>query len=220
MTVGRIPNVEGGIQPTLLTTTGDIIYASSASNPARLGIGTASQILAVNSGATAPEWVAAPSSGMTLISATTIGSAVASVTVTGAFSATYDNYKIIITGGSASADNFFQLTLGATTTGYYYAGQFVTYANVASTAAGSNAAFYFAGNGQSSGLQTDIDVYNPFLSDETAFVSRFPQLRTGGSSGYVAGYLNNTTSYTAFTITPSTGTLTGGTIRVYGLRNS
>jgi hypothetical protein len=220
MTVGRIPNVEGGIQPTLLTTAGDIMYASSASNPARLGIGTASQILAVNSGATAPEWVAAPSSGMTLISATTIGSAVASVTVTGAFSATYDNYKIIITGGSASADNFFQLTLGATTTGYYYAGQFVTYANVASTAAGSNAAFYFAGNGQSSGLQTDIDVYNPFLSDETAFVSRFPQLRTGGSSGYVAGYLNNTTSYTAFTITPSTGTLTGGTIRVYGLRNS
>jgi hypothetical protein len=73
MTVGRIPNVEGGIQPTLLTTTGDIMYASSASNPARLGIGTASQILAVNSGATAPEWVAAPSSGsMTLLSTTTL----------------------------------------------------------------------------------------------------------------------------------------------------
>ena len=56
MTVGRIPNIEGGIQPTLLTTTGDIMYASSASNPARLGIGTASQVLTVNSGATAPEW--------------------------------------------------------------------------------------------------------------------------------------------------------------------
>ena len=56
MTVGRIPNIEGGIQPTLLTTTGDIMYASSASNPARLGIGTASQLLTVNSGATAPEW--------------------------------------------------------------------------------------------------------------------------------------------------------------------
>jgi hypothetical protein len=56
MTVGRIPNVEGGIQPTLLTTAGDIMYASSASNPARLGIGTAGQVLQVNSGATAPEW--------------------------------------------------------------------------------------------------------------------------------------------------------------------
>ena len=56
MTVGRIPNIEGGIQPTLLTTTGDTLYASSASNPARLAIGTAGQVLKVNSGATAPEW--------------------------------------------------------------------------------------------------------------------------------------------------------------------
>ena len=50
MTVGRIPNVEGGIQPTLLTTTGDIMYASSASNPARLGVGTTNQVLGVTAG--------------------------------------------------------------------------------------------------------------------------------------------------------------------------
>jgi hypothetical protein len=45
-----------------MTTTGDVIYSSSGSTPARLGIGTAGQVLQVNSGATAPEW-AAPSSG-------------------------------------------------------------------------------------------------------------------------------------------------------------
>jgi hypothetical protein len=56
MTVGRIPNVEGGIQPTLLTTTGDIMYASSASNPARLGIGSTGQVLTVASGV--PSWAA------------------------------------------------------------------------------------------------------------------------------------------------------------------
>lgn len=50
MTVGRIPNIEGGIQPTLLTTTGDIMYASSASNPARLGIGSTNQVLGVTAG--------------------------------------------------------------------------------------------------------------------------------------------------------------------------
>ena len=54
MTVGRIPNIEGGIQPTLLTTTGDIMYASSASNPARLGIGSSAQVLTVASGV--PSW--------------------------------------------------------------------------------------------------------------------------------------------------------------------
>jgi hypothetical protein len=38
------------------TTTGDVIYSSSGSTPDRLGIGTAGQVLQVNSGATAPEW--------------------------------------------------------------------------------------------------------------------------------------------------------------------
>ena len=45
-----------------MTTTGDTIYSSSGSTPARLGIGTAGQVLRVNSGATAPEW-AAPAGG-------------------------------------------------------------------------------------------------------------------------------------------------------------
>ena len=47
-----------------MTTTGDTIYSSSGSTPARLGIGTAGQVLQVNSGATAPEW-ATPASGLT-----------------------------------------------------------------------------------------------------------------------------------------------------------
>ena len=54
MAIARIPSVEGGIQPTLLTTTGDIMYASSASNPARLGIGSSAQVLTVASGI--PSW--------------------------------------------------------------------------------------------------------------------------------------------------------------------
>ena len=45
---------------TTLDAAGDIIYASAADTPARLAIGTAGQFLAVNGGATAPQWVAAP----------------------------------------------------------------------------------------------------------------------------------------------------------------
>jgi hypothetical protein len=45
-----------------MTTTGDVIYSSPGSTPVRLGIGTANQVLTVNSGATAPEWKT-PSSG-------------------------------------------------------------------------------------------------------------------------------------------------------------
>jgi hypothetical protein len=38
------------------TTAGDVIYYTGSATPVRLGIGTANQILAVNAGATAPEW--------------------------------------------------------------------------------------------------------------------------------------------------------------------
>ena len=49
----------GVINNTLTTTTGDIIYASSANTPARLGIGSAGQVLTVASGI--PSWAAASS---------------------------------------------------------------------------------------------------------------------------------------------------------------
>ncbi len=43
----------------VVTTAGDLIYGTAADTVARLGIGTAGQVLKVNSGATAPEWGAA-----------------------------------------------------------------------------------------------------------------------------------------------------------------
>lgn len=48
------------IKNTLTTTTGDIIYASGANTPARLGIGSSAQVLTVSGGI--PAW-ATPSSG-------------------------------------------------------------------------------------------------------------------------------------------------------------
>ena len=51
-----------------MTTTADLIYSSSGSTPARLGIGTAGQVLQVNSGATAPEWAASAGGGFTYTS--------------------------------------------------------------------------------------------------------------------------------------------------------
>lgn len=59
----------GVINNTLTTTTGDLIYASSANTPARLAIGSTSQVLTVSGGV--PTW-ATPASGggFTLISTT------------------------------------------------------------------------------------------------------------------------------------------------------
>jgi hypothetical protein len=61
MTISRIPSVEGGIQPTLLTAKGDLISATAASTVARLAVGSDAQILVADStAATGLKW-AAPS---------------------------------------------------------------------------------------------------------------------------------------------------------------
>jgi len=78
---------DGAIAKTTVTTAGDIIYRN-ATVPVRLGIGTAGQVLKVNSGATAPEW------------ATPAGAALVGV------QATRTNVSTSLTGGTAAAIAF------------------------------------------------------------------------------------------------------------------
>jgi hypothetical protein len=54
---GPIPVITNS-STDLITTAGDLLYGTAADTVARLGIGTAAQVLQVNSGATAPEWAA------------------------------------------------------------------------------------------------------------------------------------------------------------------
>jgi len=59
---GPIPVITNS-STDLITTAGDLLYGTAADTVARLGIGTAGQVLKVNSGATAPEWGAAAVEG-------------------------------------------------------------------------------------------------------------------------------------------------------------
>ena len=167
-------------------------------------------------------WVAVGASGLTLIKTQTIGTTVASVTVTDAFSSTYENYKITISGGVGSAaDCNLSLSLGATVTGYYYGLAGTNYGGGANTIGGSNqAAFNFYGAGSTNTLHMNCDIFQPNLAKNTVATAYVGILVTGGAGNFLGGFLNNSTQYTAFTITPSTGTITGGTIRVYGYQNS
>lgn len=71
------------IQNALLTTTGDTIYASAASTPARLGIGTTGQVLTVSGGV--PTWATPAGGGKVLqvvSSTTTTQTTLATTTLT------------------------------------------------------------------------------------------------------------------------------------------
>jgi len=158
--------------------------------------------------------------GLVLVKTQTIGSGVSSVTVTNAFSSTFDNYRIIHHGGTASAFSNVEMTLGATATGYYWAQCFVNYSTSAvSGSSGANVAHWRVGSVQSSPNMNfvNVDVFSPNLAIETA-ISINPR-SSGGVAGSGAGYLFDQTAYTSFTFTFPTGTATGGTIRVYGYNN-
>jgi hypothetical protein len=76
------------------TTLGDFAYRSSTANvKTRLALGTANQLLRVNSGATAPEWATISTGGRTLLSTTTLTGA--STTIS-SISGDYINLQLII----------------------------------------------------------------------------------------------------------------------------
>jgi len=163
-------------------------------------------------------------SALVLISSTTIGTTVSSVTVSSAFSSTYDNYRIIVSGGVGSTATGCDLTLGSTATGYSYF--FLTGAFNSATVTGVNGnattkwdGVVQQGTGMISGV---IDLLAPNLAKNTVFSSVATRSAAGASGIIVnsAGFLNDTTQYTAFTLTTITGTITGGTIKVYGYTNS
>jgi hypothetical protein len=89
------------IAKSTVTTAGDIIYRN-ATVPVRLGIGTAGQVLKVNSGATAPEWATASSGGWTLLTSGTLSGA---TTTTAAFSTSYTDLRVIVTNFLPATDN-------------------------------------------------------------------------------------------------------------------
>lgn len=157
--------------------------------------------------------------GLWKITSQTIGSAVSSVTLSDVFSADYDSYRVKVSGGAASTNLDLRLTLGGTSTGYYYGQFYVAFSSGNTNAVnGNNTSYIPVGSGGTTSLNASFDIISPFLAEQT-IVSSSVYFASQGGSGFSNGFLDNTTSYTAFTLTCSTGNMTGGTVKVYGYRN-
>jgi hypothetical protein len=228
--LGYVDGVTSAIQTQLdaktakstLTTTGDIYYASAANTPARLGIGTASQLLAVNSGATAPEWVAAPSSGsMTLLSTTSLTGS--SVTVS-SISQAYKNLYITITDYYASVnqtDNaFFRINNDSNANRHLQTPQMGE--------SGSNAydltrvAFAYALRNVSNSSFAFIQIpdYSSTSITKRGFVfgGGVNAYNTPNFSNTILHWAyNQTTAVSSINFTLSANNFSGGTVRIYGV---
>ena len=157
--------------------------------------------------------------GLTLVKKQTIASGVASQSVTDAFSATYNNYKILVSGGVGSTATTLLLKLNGITTGYYTSMVYVPFSGAA-TVTGINQAnvayFNWAGGISTASIYADIDLQNPFVAKPKVGSAHFLELSTTGNSAASHFYNASTASATGFTIEAFSGTITGGTIYVYG----
>jgi len=205
-----------------MTTTGDTIYSSSGSTPARLAIGTAGQVLKVNAGATAPEWGAAGgASGLTFINKYE-PSSVSTQAMNDIFSSTYKYYKIVwsvVMSDSAELQLRLRVSGNDATSNYNISQVQVQVGNAnaqasVETAIGAIPLSY----GATSGIKTgELLVLNPFTATKTGI--NYQHYSENNRAGVTGGLHTDSTSYTGCSIYPATGTITGE-ITVYGFNRS
>lgn len=158
--------------------------------------------------------------GLWLVKTQTVGTAVSSVTVTGAFSSTYDNYLITMAGGTQTDNTSIYVQLGSSATGYY---AFLNYGDVTANtplgaARNNGVRFAWVGGGKATfASHASFQLVNPFAAAYTKLLHGTYQ--NDGGYGITTGEHRVATSYTSFVLGPESGTLTGGTIRVYGYKN-
>jgi hypothetical protein len=103
------------IRNTLTTTTGDIIYASAANTPARLGIGSTDQVLKVSGGV--PVWGATPTAAFKGVYLTK--SAAQSVSPGTYTAITFENESFDTDGFHSTSTNTSRITIPSGLAGYY-----------------------------------------------------------------------------------------------------
>jgi hypothetical protein len=214
------------INDSLLTTTGDTIYASGANTPARLGIGTTGQVLTVASGI--PSWATPAAGGMTLLSTTTLSG---STTTISSINGTYNQLCIQVFDayGSGAGGTTGRFNGDATTAAYqlYFAepGAGTVYPTATPWYYSIGTAYNWT-TGSLKAVDTNffMQILLPNYADTTSrkLVNVFAAFENAGSNQTLNtndGFWNNTAAITSITFTaPGGGTWTQGTVKIWGIK--
>lgn len=219
----------GDATNTVVDAAGDLLYGTAADTLGRLAIGTANQVLRVNSGATAPEWATPASSNKNFTLLNTGGTALtgaATITVSGISNAD-QIFVLVQSASSASASSFFRMRFnGDSGNNYQYATIYIdnpsTYsaAFLGSEAAGASSGLYFGkltGNASSamngylmmSGCNTAGVKVCHFTAGPTTASSNAGSMNSGGA------VYNSSSTISSVSIVSETGNFDAGTIYVY-----
>jgi hypothetical protein len=214
--------IDAQIPDSLLTTKGDIIAATGASTPARLGVGANDTVLVADStAATGMKWALPSSGGMTLLSTTALSGALVNITgisqaynslhilIYGMTNATADGYGLFLPNNNSSISTFASLNATNTNSGTL---SFVpiydpnTGTNILRTNA--NNAFTFTIDNYASTTN-----YKPFQISGS-------YVQTGGTNRPLAafGAINTNSAITSFSLQNSGGSFSTGTCLIYGVK--
>ena len=209
--------IDAQIPDSLLTTTGDIIYASGASTPARLGIGSSGQSLVVSGGL--PVWSTPSSGSMTSIASGSLSSTAVTIS---SISGSYKNLYLIVTSP--------QINTGSTELGFRFNGNtgssYQYFSGNLSTAGWAAALLnHFFIDGQNIPIPTtaNSNVYTVGIQDyaSATYHSITGSQRTSSVAQGHNAYCNfaSAAAITSITIKPANGTstFTAGTYILYGV---
>jgi hypothetical protein len=217
------------IAKTLTTTTGDIIYASSANTPARLGIGSTGNVLTVSGGI--PSWAAPAGGGGSITLESTTAFSGNTVTVTLPSSAL--GYKKLILhldnwsmgGGNGYHTCRFNNDSGTnyriTGSGAYTHASDTVYGDAAAT----KIAFPYVSNmNQGSFGSAWMEIHNPYTTTGHKLI-HVVQTGTEGLgtpanmiSGYVVAYTGSALTTVSFANDSGGKSYNAGTLYVYGVK--
>ncbi len=203
-----------------MTTTGDIVYASSGSTPGRIGIGSTGNVLTVAGGI--PSW-AAPSAGggMTLINSGGTALSGAEQTIS-SIPGTYKNLYIVGVGITAGANGNMAFRLNGDTGSNYTYRATLNSSSIALDTANNVDLGYIAQSGTPNAYNTigRFELTIPRYAD-TSYKMILGDCIMSRSTGVqwwnFLNSWNNTDAITSFTIRVDTNSFTSGTIYVYGV---
>jgi len=221
MTVGRIPSVEGGIQPTLLTTKGDIIVATGNATLVRQGVGTNGQVLTADSTqADGVIWATPASGGMTQIASTSLSS---SATTISSIPATYKTLLIVINALSTDSNIQLEFYVNGTTSGYAYSGTTqigatsATYGNIGDSRIRLSAGQSSSASGTNNAWALNFYNYASTTAFKTYDMSGSWSGSVDNGAIFQGGAWRNAAAITSCTVTNTGANFDNGTITVFGV---
>ena len=203
------------------TTLGDIAYRSSTANvKTRLGLGTAGQVLQVNSGANAPEWATFSANSMTSLASGNLSST--SVTLS-SISQSYNTLILEIRNMYVNTENGLRIRLNGTS-GTSYQRTSVLSSSATNTNATGLSGFNIDGDVPNTSVgmnfSMEIDLYTNATTPKL-ITYQATDLNNGPTNVMSVGRFASNSAITSITITTAAGTATfnaAGTYVLWGVK--